>query len=150
DVASQTMQDSCPIPPCREGPPMNRSTNIILAFALSLLGTTAGPSRADNSPGREEVTRAVTKGLGLVPKAAESYPNPRPCFSCHHQTLPMLAMVSARDRGVAIDEALLAEQGEFSFESFQDKLASMRNGAGVGGGAMTVGYALWAFDLAGR
>ncbi|GAC1473596.1 MAG: hypothetical protein NVSMB9_22500 [Isosphaeraceae bacterium] len=102
------------------------------------------------APTRRAVVQAATKGLALARKAAASYPTHRDCFSCHHQTLPMLAMVEARDRGLEGDEALLQEQADFTFESFQGKVPAMRKGEGIGGGAMTVGYALWALDLAGR
>src|SRR5262249_28068467 len=77
---------------------------------------------------RPEAEEAVAKGLAVVQKAAANYPNHRTCFSCHHQTLPMLAMATARARGVRADEALLQEQADFTLESFQDKLAPMREG----------------------
>jgi hypothetical protein len=44
----------------------------------------------------------------------------------------------------------LQEQGEFTSESFRSRLTDARLGRGIPGGAMTVGYALWAIELAGR
>src|SRR5262249_43463340 len=119
---------------------------VILMLAIGL----ARWSRADEEASRREVEDAVVRGLRVVQKAAESYPNHRACFSCHHQTLPMLAMVAARDRGVPIDVGLLQAQGDFSRESFRERSAVMEQGKGVGGGAMTVGYGLWALLLARR
>jgi hypothetical protein len=91
---------------------------------------------------------AIERGLELVQEAARRYPEHRDCFSCHHQTLPMLAMVTARDRGFASDNALLAEQTEFTHEFYTSRINSVREGKGVGGRGMTAGYALWALDLA--
>ncbi|MFP6904276.1 MAG: prenyltransferase/squalene oxidase repeat-containing protein [Verrucomicrobiota bacterium] len=94
------------------------------------------------------VRHAIEQGLELVQKAARNYPDHRVCFSCHHQTLPMFAMATARDRGFTIDEALLEEQAEFTRDFYRGRVKMMREGKGVGGRGMTAGYALWAFDLA--
>ena len=59
----------------------------------------------------EALTAAARRGLALVQKAAANYPNHRTCFSCHHQTLPMQTMVTAREYGLAIDEELLQATG---------------------------------------
>lgn len=98
----------------------------------------------------EEISEAVIAGLELVQGAAERYPDNRDCFSCHHQTLPMLAMVTARDRGFTIDAALLKDQAEFTREFYSGRIKAMRQGKGVGGRGTTAGYALWALELAGE
>lgn len=97
---------------------------------------------------KDELREAIGAGLTLVQKAARSYPDHRDCFSCHHQTLPMLAMVTARDRGFTIDELLIRDQAEFTRAFYHDRVEMMKKGEGVGGRGMTAGYALWAFDLA--
>lgn len=91
---------------------------------------------------------AVTKGLDVVTKAAERYPDHQSCFSCHHQTLPMLAAVMARGRGIEIHETWLKGQKDFTHTSFADDLDALRAGRGIGGRSMTVGYGLWALRLA--
>jgi N-acyl-D-amino-acid deacylase len=83
-----------------------------------------------------------------VEKAAANYPKHRQCFSCHHQTLPMLAMATARDRKLATDAELFKMQAEFTHKSFNDRVEPMKEGKGVGGMSMTVGYGLWTLDLA--
>lgn len=110
----------------------------------------AGAGGPEPAPTTEAVRNAVGRGLSLVQRAASNYPHHRTCFSCHHQTLPMLAMVKAREHGVAVDGGLLQEQADFSAESFRTKTESIAQGKGVGGGAMTVGYTLWALALADR
>ncbi len=56
---------------------------------------------------RERITAAVARGLPLVEKAAARYPEHRKCFSCHHQTLPMLAVVAARSSSLPADAGVL-------------------------------------------
>ncbi len=94
------------------------------------------------------IDKSVLRGLTIVQKAAANYPKNRDCFSCHHQTLPMLAMVAARDRKLPIDDELFAEQAEFTHASFESRIKNLNEGRGIGGMAMTVSYGLWALDLA--
>ena len=61
----------------------------------------------------------------------------------------MLAAFTADRHGVAIDERLLPEQTAFTLESFGDDHDDLRQGRGIGGRAMTIGYALWALRLGG-
>src|SRR4051812_23263346 len=106
-------------------------------FVMVICCASAAPSRADDPEpvtSQGELRDAVTRGLRLVQKAASNYPSHRSCFSCHHQTLPMLAMVTARGHGIAIDEGLLQAQADFSRKTFVGKSASLKEGRGVGGG----------------
>src|SRR5262249_17989182 len=99
-------------------------------------------------PEREKIANAAARGLALVQKAAANYPKHRDCFSCHHQTLPMLAMVTARQHRLAGEEKLLQEQAKFTRDSFEGKIEDLKRGQNIGGRSMTVGYALWALALA--
>jgi len=130
------------------------SRMVVVAATVGLLTFSApGSSHADapeSGVDQREVREAVSRGLGLVRKAAENYPTHRSCFSCHHQTLPMLALVTARAHGTAIDDDMLEAQAEFSRESFQGRLNDLKEGKGIGGSAMTVSYGLWALELAGH
>ena len=67
---------------------------IATALAWAILAP-AGPVGA-GEPEPDDVREAEARAMRLVRKAADSYPEHRECFSCHHQTLPMLAMVAAR------------------------------------------------------
>src|SRR5258708_5534498 len=81
------------------------------------------------------IVEALKRALPIVETAAESYPFHRECFSCHHQTLPMLAMVAGRGRGLETNALLLAEQAEFTRKSFFDSSEDLRKGEGIGGRA---------------
>jgi N-acyl-D-amino-acid deacylase len=127
----------------------------VLGFSVLLLpgralaqdAATAGPL---DEALRPRVIAAIERGLPLVKQAAARYPEHRKCFSCHHQTLPMLAMVSARHSGVAVETTLLEAQADFTHTSFQAELDDLRAGEGIGGKALTVSYGLWSLALAGR
>ena len=100
----------------------------------------------------EELTkarRAIEGGLRIVQKGAKNYPNNRDCFSCHHQTLPMLAMHDVSEAGISIDEALTKNQVQFIRDLFEDRLDSITEGKSLGGRSLTAGYLLWSFELGG-
>ncbi len=107
-------------------------------------------AKPDEAPAPSDAPAALRLGLPIIQQAAANYPKHRKCFSCHHQTLPMLAIVAARDAGVEVDGKLLEAQADFTNKSFHDLVEPMREGKGVGGRALTVGYGLWALGIAGR
>ena len=96
-----------------------------------------------------KVRRAIEGGLRIVQKGAENYPKNRDCFSCHHQTLPMLAMHDASEAGISINEALMKDQVQFTRDLFEDRLDSITDGKSLGGRSLTAGYLLWSFELGG-
>ena len=69
---------------------MTRSA-LVLPFVVSLI---LSPRSCRESPNEQKLAQALERGLPIVQKAAANYPTHRDCFSCHHQTLPMLAMVT--------------------------------------------------------
>jgi N-acyl-D-amino-acid deacylase len=97
----------------------------------------------------DRVAAALERARPLVRTAAANYPEHRKCFSCHHQTLPMLAVRSAGGTRGEADVALLKTQAEFIQKSFEGQIEDLRKGTGIGGRALTVGYGLWSLSLAG-
>jgi N-acyl-D-amino-acid deacylase len=127
----------------------NQVTNrlwILVLLSAALSGPGARAADLEDSP--TSLRSAIARGLDVVTKAAGRYPENQSCFSCHHQTLPLLAAVTARDHGVTIDQTLLPAQTAFTHASFHDDLDDLREGRRIGGRAMTVGYGLWALRLA--
>jgi N-acyl-D-amino-acid deacylase len=109
--------------------------------------------RADDT--NDPVSHAIASGTQVLLKGVENYPNHRSCFSCHHQTLPLLAL-SLKDRSEPLDHLEEFRNNgttksilDFTESSFANKRDSMREGTGVGGRALTVAYGMWAMDLAG-
>lgn len=99
--------------------------------------------------GSSKVRRAIEGGIRIVQKGAKNYPKNRDCFSCHHQTLPMLAMHDASEAGISIDEVLMKDQVQFTRDLFEDRLDSITEGKSLGGRSLTAGYLLWSFELGG-
>ncbi len=99
------------------------------------------------SPEIVAIRKAVERGLESVQKAAAKYPQHRHCFSCHHQTLPLLAVDTARSRGFPIDGQLPQALAELTRNTFGGLVENMKEGNGVGGRAMTVGYGLWTLGM---
>ncbi len=97
-----------------------------------------------------EVKKAVQSGLQILATGTRLYPEQRSCFSCHHQTLPMLAQITARDHGFPINEEILEQQTRLTHADFADRTDQLRAGTGIGGKSMTVSFALWALDVAGH
>lgn len=122
-------------------------TRPLLVVGIGLFAATAG---ADEAPDPGRIREAIARGLVIARKAAENYPLNRDCYSCHHQTLPMLAVVGAREAGLEVPTDLLPAQAEFTRASFAERQASLKKGEGIGGRAMTVGYGLLTLGLNGE
>jgi N-acyl-D-amino-acid deacylase len=118
---------------------------VIIRAALPAADGEVAPAAVDPEVLRE----AAARGLRIVEKAARSYPDHRSCFSCHHQTLPLLAMATGRVKGLRVDGELFDAQAEFTHASFAGRGERIRTGEGVGGASLTVGYGLWALAIAG-
>lgn len=110
----------------------------------------AGPVRGDDMTVEQAAIRAaIEKALVRLETGATNYLTHRDCFSCHHQALPLVAMVRARQRGFAVKPNIIAEQATFSRMWFDSKVDGMREGKDVPGGDITTGYALWALSEVG-
>ena len=58
---------------------------------------------------------AVERALPLLQRSAAEFVKNRSCFSCHHNALPILTLRMARDRGFAIDSAVLTTVEDKTF-----------------------------------
>src|SRR5262245_62036806 len=76
---------------------------VVLAAAFSRADSKA-EATAEDSPAparREQVFKAIERGLAVVQKGARNYPSHRKCFACHHQTMPLLGLTEAQGAGRA-------------------------------------------------
>jgi len=119
-----------------------------LANGLSADKTTPAPDGA-GSPTVKDIREAVTKALPLIQKGAAGHTEKRTCFACHNQGVPMLALTTARSRGLAIDEEELQKQLKFINTFLEKNRANYLKGQGQGGAVDTAGYALWTLELGG-
>ncbi len=118
----------------------------IMLLTLMLFGVSAARA-ADEQP--KAVRAAVERGLVVLERGARAYPSHQSCFACHHQTLPLLSMKTAREAGVKVDGELFREQRQFTRKSFGERKERLAKGEHVGGRAATVSYGLWTLRLAG-
>ncbi len=113
---------------------------VSLALAASLL----------TAPAPERIRASIEKGIARLEIAATNYTKNRTCFSCHHQAVPMMAFVAAKERGFKIQPDLIKKQREFSLKSFQPKIKEIREGGGIGGGNTMAVYGLYTLQIAGH
>jgi len=109
-----------------------------------LLGTPAAPHAAETANSVESATR---RGLGRVKQAASDWQGNQTCFSCHHQTLPMLAALEAERVGFPLDKAWLKSQADTAHQYFEERIGNLDEGEHVPGGAATTGFGFWALSL---
>ncbi|MEQ2005325.1 MAG: sulfatase-like hydrolase/transferase [Limisphaerales bacterium] len=116
------------------------------------LEANTGQSRPKQSTSGTNNTVHAAVGLGLarVKQAAAYWQASKTCISCHHQTLPMLAMTEAVRVGFPLDAAWLQSQAKTSHTYLEERIEVMDAGDHVPGGAATAGYGLWALQLAGH
>jgi hypothetical protein len=100
-------------------------------------------------PARESIRRAVERSIRLLEASRAEYRQHRQCFSCHHQAVPTLALVTARSRGFQIDEQSLAEQLRITAQHLERNRDNYQQGRGQGGRLDTAGYALFTLHLGG-
>lgn len=117
--------------------------------ALTALALAVRLARADAPVPSAELKAAVAKALPPLTRGAAGHREEKTCFACHNQGLPILAMTTARDRGVAIDAAELKAQLQFIAEFLHGNRAKYLEGKGQGGQADTAGYALVTLELGG-
>jgi len=122
---------------------------MLTCFGSSALAAEPASESALQPPlDTERVREAVLRALPIIRQAGDNYPKNRKCFSCHHQTLPMLAMRDAKRHGLEVSAEFIPAQMDFTARSFVDKHDRLRGGTGIGGQAMTVAYGLWTYELA--
>ncbi len=121
--------------------------NRLLALSALWIGL-ASPLFAE-APTAKQVQEAVAKALPLLQKGAVGHRENRTCFGCHNQTFPIMALTTARSRGLAIDEEELKEQLQFIADFLDGNRANYRKGRGQGGQVDTAGYALWTLEMGG-
>ena len=70
-----------------------------------------------------EIRKAVERALPVLESSVSSFVAKRACVSCHHNTLAVLMLHLARERGVKVDAAALAAVEDKTFRSLRDPAA---------------------------
>ena len=123
---------------CRQRSQIWRAGFLVCALAIEALAAEAVPSV-------EVLRAAVEKSLPLLTAGARvSMEKRERCFTCHNQGLPIMALTTARSRGIKVDEEELRKQVQFTADFLERNRTNYLAGKGQGGQADTAGYALWA------
>src|SRR5258705_1841888 len=101
-------------------------------------------------PDNKVIEAAVMKSLALLETGARgSMEKRKQCFTCHNQGLPVMALTTARLRGIKIDTENLRRQVQFTADFLAKNRTNYVAGRGQGGQALTAGYALWTLEMGG-
>jgi len=73
---------------------------VVCLFVSVLHAQTAAP---------EPIRSAATRAVAIVQRGATGFSKMMQCFSCHDHALPLLALRTARERGIAVDEAAASQ-----------------------------------------
>jgi N-acyl-D-amino-acid deacylase len=103
---------------------------------------------ADDAERSSKTKEAIERGLKVVTRGAANYPQHRKCFSCHHQTLPLMAMAQAKDADYAIDSDVFDQQLHFTKTFFVGRIEKLPAGERIEGAAATITYGLWTYEIA--
>jgi hypothetical protein len=96
------------------------------------------------------VRSAIQRGLTPILGAVERYPSHRKCFSCHHQTLPMLTIEAVREAGIEGDfDQPFRDSWELTQRAFDNRIKTLQLGGRIGGDSATVSHALWTAEISG-
>jgi len=90
----------------------------------------------DLVPSPEAIKVAVAKSLALLETGARgSMEKRKQCFTCHNQALPVLALTTARSRGITIDAENLRQLVQFTADFLGKNRTNYLDGKGQGGQA---------------
>src|SRR5262245_1985001 len=104
----------------------------------------------DLIPSQEAIKAAVAKSLPLLETGTRgSMEKRKQCFTCHNQGLPIMALTTARSRGITVDEENVRRQVQFTADFLAKNRTNYLAGHGQGGQALTAGYALWTLEMGG-
>ncbi len=85
---------------------------------------------------------ALQKSVDLLQKCGPIFVRNGACTSCHHQSLPAMAISLARQKGFRIDERVAREQLQASAAFINARRERFLQLIDVGGGADTISYSL--------
>lgn len=127
---------------------MARLSIAFSATVLAILISCAVPLRAAefSPPDKASIRAAIQKAIPLLEKASVGSADKRQCFTCHNQSLPILALTEAQQHGFDIDAANLKRQLAHTLDHLKRGEKNYREGKGQGGQVLTAGYALWALE----
>lgn len=130
--------------------PSRISVFLFAAWLAGVCTASAADAPGEIAPEPAVLRRAIGKSLPLLTAGARGSMEKRErCFTCHNQGMPIMALVTAQSRGIAIDADELRKQVQFTADFLAKNRENYLAGKGQGGQSDTAGYALWALDNGG-
>ena len=127
--------------------PRNHITSIVTTVAWLACSTLlANPPDPSPDPSPEMVEAAIRKSIPMLERGAAGSAKQRKCFTCHSQSVPVLALVEARRRGFTIDADNLKLQLQHTAAFLNRRKAKLLQGKGK---TIIDGYALWTLEAGG-
>lgn len=118
---------------------------VVCSVGLSLVARAAV-----SGPSEETIRAAVAKSLPLLADSTRtSMEKRKQCFTCHNSALPVLALSTARERGLTVDAEGVQQQVKFTADFLARNRTNYLAGKGQGGQALTADYALWTLERGG-
>ncbi len=122
---------------------------IVTALALTLtisLFVAEQASQASKVSGRRNdsavVRKAIDKSLPLLDSIRVPFIEKTGCVSCHHNSLPAMAVALARERGFKVNERITFEESEQILGIWNAGREKLLQGDGFGGAQFTAGFTL--------
>jgi ankyrin repeat protein len=115
---------------------------------ICLIALVAPITHAETATEPARVRTALAKSIPLLQQTGKVWFAKQACTSCHHSTLPTLALMSARRHGVSIDESAARTHFRQAY-SYLTNLDSAAQGAEPATLSNGDSYALWAANEAG-
>ena len=122
----------------------NKAGETALDWAMRR-GTTAAVDalRAAGASDAANVRAAVEKAVGLLQRSSVEFNRVSGCFSCHHQSLPQMALGIARARGIVVDETAARQQIDATVKVLKSVAATaVQNRDRIPDPPISVSYAL--------
>ncbi|MFP6763774.1 MAG: prenyltransferase/squalene oxidase repeat-containing protein, partial [Planctomycetaceae bacterium] len=124
-------------------------SRLLLVTSVAVCAVPLSVSAAETEHLSAELIQAtIRKAIPTLENASAGSADKRKCFTCHHQSLPILALVAVRDLDFPIDETNLKRQIEHTASHLKRGQQNYLEGKGQGGRVLTAGYALRALDAA--
>ena len=117
---------------------MSRLRPVVLMLWLCSSMSLAAAEDVDTA----KLRAAVQKSLDLLQKCGPIFVKNGACTSCHHQSLPAMAISVARQGGFRINELIAREQLQASAALLNARRELYLQVIDVGGGADTISYSL--------
>lgn len=102
-------------------------------------------SRAASYPppeGAPDARTALSRSAALLPRIGPVVFKNKGCISCHHQTLPMQAVMAARQKGIAVDEQMVNTNRQQMLAFYRPFSQEAMQGDQPPDNTLQIGYAL--------